>query len=109
VVKYETGASTVPGGNLEFHYNVSRFHLRSSGMEWLVVTNTNWARFQGLAEIDGASGLHPFRVDARDGDPAGLPDRFVIRIWPPGADPDTSDPIYKASGDVAGGQVKIHR
>jgi hypothetical protein len=105
VVKYQSGASTVPGGNLEFHYNVAKFHLKSTGMEWLVVTNNNWAKFSGVARIDGASGDYPFRVDARD----DAVDRFVIKIWAPGANPDTDSPIYKASGDVEGGQVKIHR
>lgn len=108
VVKYQNGASTVPGGNLEFHYNVSQFHVRSADMEWLVVTNSNWAHFQGSATIDGVAGLHPFRVDARDTNKQGQPDRFVIRLWAPGADPDVDEPLYKASGDVEGGQVKIH-
>jgi hypothetical protein len=105
VVKYENGSSTVPGGQLEFHYNVGDFHLHSTGMEWLVVTNDNWAKFQGMAQIKNAAGEYPFRVDARDGDP----DRFVIKIWAPGANPDLDEPIYKASGNVEGGQVKIHR
>lgn len=108
VVKYQNGSSTVPNGQLEFHYNVGNFHLHSAGMDWLVVTNSNWAKFQGLAEIDGASGAYPFRVDARDGDDASQTDRFVIKIWAPGANPDVDAPIYKASGDVSG-QIKIHR
>ncbi len=101
----------MPGGNLEFHYNVADFHLHSTEMEWLVVTNTNWARFQGTAQIKGIEGHYPFRVDARDGNLTGanLTDRFVIRIWAPGADPSTAEPIYKASGDVEGGQVAIHK
>ncbi len=105
VVRYQNGASAQPGGQLEFHYNVGKFHLHSTGMEWLVVTNNNWAKFSGTARIDGASGNYPFRVDARD----DSVDRFIIKIWAPGANPDTDSPIYKASGDVEGGQVKIHR
>ena len=73
-------------------------------MEWLVVTNSNWARFQGLALIDGMEGLYPFKVDARD----DTVDRFVIKIWAPDSNPDIDDPIYKASGDLGGGQIKIH-
>jgi len=109
VVKYQTGASTVPGGNLEFNYNVGKFHLRSTDMDWLVVTNENWGKFQGTAAIDGGDGLYPFRVDSRDGDPVGLPDRFIIKVWAPGANPGVDDPLYKASGNVDGGQVIIHR
>ena len=105
-VKYQNGASTVPGGALQFHYNAGKLHLRSAGFDWLVVTNTNWAKFQGLATIDGAGGaLYPFRVDARD----GAPDRLVVRVWAPGADPSAAEPLYKASGDVSGGEVTIHR
>jgi len=49
-------------------------------------------------------------VDARDGDSAGgsLADRFVIKIWAPGANPDVDEPLYKASGDLEGGKIKIH-
>lgn len=112
VVRYETGAATVPGGNLEFHYNVGQFHLHSTEMQWLVVTNLNGAKFQGTARIDGApEGLYPFRVDARDGDGNGgtQTDTFVIKIWEPGADPDVDPPKYKASGEVLGGQIVLHR
>ncbi len=108
IVRYKNGAATVPGGNLEFHYNVSGFHVKSTDMEWLVVTNSNWAHFQGTATIGGLSGVHAFRVDARDSNGGGQPDRFVIRIWAPGDDSDVDEPLYKASGDVEGGQVKIH-
>ena len=94
----------MPGGNLEFHYNVGGFHLRSVAMEWLVVTNSNWAHFKGMATIDGAEGLYHFKVSGRD----ASTDRFVIKVWAPNANPDVDEPIYKASGDVEGGQVKIH-
>ena len=36
-------------------------------------------------------------------------DEAALQIWVPGASPDLDDPIYKASGNVEGGQVKIHR
>jgi len=51
------------------------------------------------------------RVDGRDGDKDGgsLPDRFIIKIWEPGADPDVDELLYKASGDLGGGQIKIHK
>src|SRR5207302_1348234 len=105
-VKYQKGTSTVPGGAFQFCYTAGKLHLKSAAFDWLVVTSTNWARFQGLATIDGAGGaLYPFRSDARDGDP----DRLVLRVWAPGADPSTAEPAYKASGDVSGGQVTIHK
>ncbi|MFQ5852452.1 MAG: PKD domain-containing protein, partial [Candidatus Binatia bacterium] len=109
VVKYKPGATT-PDGQLEFQYRQGDFNLHSSGMDWLVIVNNNWAKFHGSATIKGLEGLFPFRVDARDGDFSGgnQPDRFIIKVWAPGADPDTDDPIYKASGDLQGGNIIIH-
>lgn len=108
VVKYQSGSSTVPGGNLTFQYNAGDFRLKSAAMEWLVVTNSNWAKFQGQAHLNGdTSKSYPFRVDARDDSTNG--DRFVLRIYEPGADPSVAEPLYRASGDVSGGQVMIHK
>lgn len=58
----------------------------------------------------GQSGEYPFRVDARDGDFGGgnQADRFTIKIWAPGTNPNTNQPIYKASGDLETGSIKIH-
>jgi PKD repeat protein len=106
VVKYKNGQSTVPGGNLTFNYAMGDFKLSSAGFDYLVVTNQNWAKFSGLATIEGRSGLFPFRVDARDDGTTN--DRFIIKVWAPGANPDTATPIYKASGDVQG-EVTIHK
>ena len=41
---------------------------------------------------------------------AGLnqPDRFIIKIWAPGDDPDQHGKRYQASGDLGGGKIKIH-
>jgi dipeptidyl aminopeptidase/acylaminoacyl peptidase len=111
VVKYKNGAAETPSGQLEFQYRVGDFNLHSGDYDWLVVTNSNWAKFQGVATIKGMGGLFPFRVDCRDGDANGgsEADRFVIKIWAPGADPDVDELIYKASGDLSGGQIKIHK
>jgi hypothetical protein len=105
-IKYNNGASTVPGGNLTFHYKTGDLDLSSTGFDWLVVTNQNWAKFRGLATIQGSSGEYPFRVDARDG--TSGEDRLVIKVWSPGADPDHDSPLYVASGTVQG-QVTIHK
>jgi hypothetical protein len=109
-VKYQNGQSTVPSGNLQFRYIVPgqgpTLVVEDAGFDWLVVTNNTWAKFQGLVTVDGAAGLHPVHVDARDSN--NQPDRFVIKIWSPGADPDVDDPVYKASGDLGAGNIKIH-
>ena len=111
VVKYKKGATTTPSGQLEFQYHVGNFHLHSADYDWLVVTNQNWAKFQGVATINGSEELYPFRVDGRDGDKdrGSKPDRFIIKIWETGTDPDVDELIYKASGDLGGGQIKIHK
>lgn len=106
-VKYRNGQATVPSGHLLFQYSVGDFRLTSGDFEWLVVTNSNWAKFRGLAEIDGMDGPFPFTVDARDGN-QGQADRFVIKIWAPGDNPDANGILYKASGDLDGGNIKIH-
>lgn len=105
VSRYEQGASTRPSGSMQFQYQAGDFRMKSTDYDWLVVTNSEWAKFQGLAEVRGAEGLWPFQVSARD----GTTDRLVLKIWAPDADPDTDEPVYRASGDVEGGQVKIHR
>ena len=78
-------------------------------MDWLVIVNNNWAKFQGSATIKGLEGLFPFRVDARDGhyDGGDQPGRFIIKIGAPGADPEKDEPIHKASGDLQGDSVVI--
>ncbi|NNE96062.1 MAG: hypothetical protein HKN24_08530 [Acidimicrobiales bacterium] len=106
-IKYQNGTQAVPGGNLQFRYQAGDFKLKSSAFDWLVVTNNNWAKFRGTAQLDGQPGLFPFRVDARSGR-NGLPDRFVIKVWAPGTNPDQTEPIYKASGDLGGGNITIH-
>jgi hypothetical protein len=111
VVKYKTGASS-PDGQLEFQYRQGDFNLHSSGMEWLVITNDNWAKFMGSATIKGVEGDFPFRVDARDGDFGGRDDtdKFIIKVYEASTDPDApdNDPIYKASGELIGGKIVIH-
>jgi hypothetical protein len=109
VVKYKKGATT-PDGQLEFHYRVGDFNLHSTEMHWMAV-NSNWAKFQGDATIN----LHPdelfyFRVDARDANLNGgsQADRFIIKIWYDDQDPDVDDPVYRASGDLMGGNIIIH-
>lgn len=109
VVKYKKGATT-PQGQLEFHYQVGDFNLHSTEMHWMVI-NDNWAKFQGYATIN----LHPgqlfhFRVDARDTQlkDGNQQDRFILKVWYDYQDSDIDDPVYRASGDLARGNIIIH-
>jgi hypothetical protein len=98
----------VPEGDLTFRYAVGTFELTVSAFQWLVITGEDLARFQGLATVTGQTGQYPFLIEARDLDKTGGKDRVVIKIWAPGADPTTAQPLYGASGDVTG-QVTIHK
>lgn len=109
VVKYQSGSSTVPSGSLQFNYNVGDFRLASTGYDWLVVTNSEWAHFQGSARINGGVEVYPVTVSARDSDKSGTPDRLVLKIYSPGSQPSTSSPLYQASGNVSGGNITLIR
>ena len=56
-------------------------------------------------------GFHPLKVEAFNGNQDGgiLSDRFVIKIWALGSDPDVDELLHKASGDLRDGQIKIHQ
>lgn len=105
VAKYQK-TSTVPNGNLEFQYSYNDLNLKSKTIDWLVVSNVK-AIFQGTSTINGI-GQYTFRVQATDGDLTGeQPDIFKIMIWEGG---DTEgDPIHNYAGDLAGGNIKIHK
>ena len=107
VVSYQAGNST-PTGNLRFMYVAGSFQLSSSGFDWLVV-NQSWARFSGRATVRGLPGTFVFRVDAYDGSSSDRADRLILRAWRDGVDVERSEPLFKASGDVASGQIMIHR
>jgi hypothetical protein len=105
VTKYKEGEHA-PEGNLEFQYNYRGINLKSTSLEWLTVSN-NRAIFQGTATING-NGFFTFRVQAIDGDmTGGQPDHFAIKVWT-GIDTET-DPIHDYEGDLAGGNIKVHK
>lgn len=107
IVKYKKGATT-PHGNLEFQYQEGDLNLKSTSITWMVINN-NWAKFQGMATINGM-GSYPFKVEARDGKLNAVKDddRFIIKVWMNGG--TTYGPmLYKASGDLQGGSIVIHQ
>jgi len=84
----------------------TEINLKSISIEWLAIPN-NKALFQGTATING-QGLYTFRVEATDGVlTGGQPDHFYIKIWQ-GTNIDV-DPIYSYRGDLAGGNIIIHK
>ena len=109
VVKYQNGSSTIPTGNFKFDYNVGDFRLTSTGYDWLVVTNSEWAHFQGSARINNGSEVYPITVSVRDSNKLGTPDRLILKIYTPGSQPSSSTPLYQASGNVVGGNITLVR
>lgn len=110
VVKFKAGVIK-PDGQLEFQHRQGDFNLHSNGMDWLVIANNRWAKFQGTATMKDRDGLSQFRVDARDGDFGegdSQLDRFIIKVWHLCDDPEKDETIHKASGDLEGGSIVIH-
>ncbi|MFE9675636.1 family 43 glycosylhydrolase [Streptomyces sp. NPDC006259] len=87
---YRTGA-TAPTGRVTLDFGPARLKLRSSGLDWLVVTGSR-AVLQGSGTVDGTAG-YAFRVTATD-----APDTFRVRIWKK----TTGDVVYDLTG---GGKV----
>ncbi|MET9505148.1 family 43 glycosylhydrolase [Streptomyces sp. NPDC006622] len=87
---YRTGA-TAPTGRVTLDFGPARLKLRSSGLDWLVVTGSR-AVLQGSGTVDGTAG-YAFRVTATD-----APDTFRVRIWKK----TSGDLVYDLTG---GGKV----
>ena len=103
VAKYRDGKST---GNLEFQYNDANINLKSTTIDWLVISGVS-AQFQGTGTI-GGEGVYTFRVLAKDnGEPGVDVDEFDIKIWK-GTDTG-GDPIHKAKNVIAGGNIRVHK
>ncbi|GGQ79235.1 family 43 glycosylhydrolase [Streptomyces asoensis] len=65
---------TAPAGEVSFDFRPARVTLRSTGLDWLVVSGST-AILQGSGTVGGKSG-YAFRVTATDG-----PDTFLVKIW----------------------------
>jgi len=103
VAKYQSGGST---GNLEFQYKDANINLKSTTINWLVISEVS-AQFQGTGTING-TGFYTFRVLAKDNAEPGVgADYFDIKIW---AGTDTeANPIHKAKNVLAGGNIVVHK
>src|SRR5207245_1215287 len=65
-VKYHSGSSTVPTGNTEFSFNAGNIDFSSTGYNWLVVSSSTQAQFQGTGTINGA-GNYLFNIAIQSG------------------------------------------
>lgn len=87
--------------------------LNATSIAWLVVNGTNNSHgiFQGLAtvKVDGVTTTNPFRVEGIDSDRLGgsAQDHVVVKVFAPGANPDTAQPLYRIDNDLTRGDIKI--
>jgi VCBS repeat-containing protein len=120
VSRYRPGRNT-PEGETEFQFRAANFNFHSTSYAWLVVRGgSGRAQYEGTGTING-SGSYGFRLTVIDGDIAGGPDQFRIRIWDT-ANPSTivydnrwgqsdSDPDQMPSAafqPIGGGSIVIH-
>ncbi|MHA5048362.1 family 43 glycosylhydrolase [Streptomyces sp. SD15] len=66
--------ATAPTGRAAFDFGPARLAFRSTGTDWLVVTDSR-AVIQGSGTVNGSGG-YGFRITATDG-----PDTFHIEVW----------------------------
>jgi parallel beta-helix repeat protein len=103
VAKYKKDTST---GNLEFQYHDAGINLKSTTVDWLVISTVT-AHFQGTGTING-EGLYTFRVTVKDNSEPGVGvDQFAIKIWE-GIDTE-ADPYHKAKNTLSGGNIVVHK
>jgi CSLREA domain-containing protein len=100
--RYRTATGGTAAGSLEVA--AGTFRLRSTGVDWLVVASPTSAVLQGSASINGSAQAYPFRAQLQDGPGA---DRIVLRIFAPGTNPDSAQPLWQLSGDIQG-EITIH-
>ena len=109
--KNRTGS--VPTGSTEFQFRAGKVNFHSDGYQWLIVTGAT-AKYRGTGKVNGTAG-YAFMVSVVDGDLAGGPDRFRMKIWNAtsgeiiydnqGADDDSA----QASTALSGGSIVIHK
>ncbi len=106
-IKYNQN-STTPTGNLEFTYKAANLKLKSTAMDWLLMTTT--VRFKGSCTVNG-DGPFTYRVTAADNGEPGSQDTFKIEIWPGLIDTEntTVSPKICLQGTLGGGNIRIHK
>jgi hypothetical protein len=104
VVKYKKDGA-VPKGNMEFVFQAGDLNFHSTSYEWLLVTESNAARFTGTGNIDGAD-TYEFMIWAGDGTGPDGADTFRIKIW----EGEEDNPLYDNGLDqsLGGGSIVVH-
>jgi hypothetical protein len=110
MLDYNTGARCQ---NPARAVNCHQLSINANTISWLVIDGASQSEgiFQGTASmvVDGMSTTNPFRITAVDGTrlDASSPDHLTLRIYAPGANPDSATPLYQLSQPVVRGNIKI--
>jgi hypothetical protein len=115
-VKYQNGS--LQGNNNDFgmsfqvgngcqnpNNNCTGIDLDATTIDWLVLTGDyTKGTFQGTADVTVGSDTtsNPYKVEVNNGDHATSPNTILVKVFAPGADPNTATPLYKASGTITG-------
>jgi hypothetical protein len=104
-VKYKQDVST---GNLEFQFHTGNLNLKSTSIDWIVISGSN-AQFKGQGRFNGIDGYF-FRVTAKDfGEPGAGTDEFDIKIWDGDPDNSVSSLVHSSKNILSGGNIVIHK
>ena len=105
--KYLPNNSTVPAGDLEFHYNAGNMIFKSTGWDFLVVTNGNRAQAQGTGTINGST-VCKFSLDAWNASfQPGNVDAFGLTIF--NCDGGTGNRYVLPTAPITKGSIKVHQ
>jgi hypothetical protein len=99
-MKYKSGTTTAPTGNVEFKAKESDVTFMATSLDWLAI-NGDTAEAQGRGTVNGVAG-YSFRVVLVD----GSPESFAITIWRDGMSYET--PSYQTGNTLGGGNVQVH-
>jgi len=103
--KYKQDVST---GNLEFQFKTGDLNLKSTSIDWFVISSSN-AQFKGQARVNGTEGYF-FRVIAKDfGEPGKDTDEFDIKIWDGDPDDEATSLIHISKNVLSGGNIVVHK
>jgi hypothetical protein len=93
--------------------NCHQFSLSATGFSGMTFTGDNYSAgtFTGVAnvKVDGLTTVNPFRVEGLDGNriDTSTQDRVTIKVFAPGSNPDTDNPLYQVTATVGRSNVTV--
>jgi streptogramin lyase len=124
-IKYASSTSTMPTGMSTFTWGsgnckkttnpcfvvTADTSVNPNALSWLVVPGDNTVTFQGIASVSlngqtlGTDYVMRVNIIATTDT---TPGHYELQVYQAGSNPDTSTPVYQASGDLTGGAVLVH-